>query len=126
MRRREFITVLGGAAVGWPLTAQAQQQSGQPVIGFLSSRSAAESAPLVAAFENGLSDTGFVHRRNVSIVFKWADGKYGQLPGLAKELVESHATVIVATGGDIAARAARGATSTTPIVFLTVTDPAKP
>jgi putative tryptophan/tyrosine transport system substrate-binding protein len=126
MRRRDFITFIGGVAVGWPLAARAQQSSPpQPVIGFLSSRSAAESTPVIAAFQDGLGETGFKEGKNASIIFEWADGKFDQLPTLAEKLVEAHATVIFATGGDFVAQAARKIAPNMPIVFLTGTDPAK-
>jgi putative tryptophan/tyrosine transport system substrate-binding protein len=125
MRRRDYIKMLGGAAAAWPVTSRAQQSSRLPIIGFLSSRSAVESAPIVAAFLDGLKDTGFIQGKNASIIFQWADGKYDQLPLLAEKIVESHATVIVAAGGDFVAQTARRAAPNTPIVFLTGTDPAK-
>jgi putative tryptophan/tyrosine transport system substrate-binding protein len=124
MRRREFITLLGGTAA-WPLCARGQQSSRQATVGFLSSRSAAESAPLVAAFQDGLNETGFIVGKSVSIIFKWADGNFDRLSALAEELAKNHATVIFATGGDLVAHAARIAAPKIPVVFLTGTDPAK-
>ena len=113
MKRRDFITLLGGAAAAWPLAARAQQ-SAMPVIGYLSSRSPDETAHLVAAF-----------RRNVTIEYRWALGQYDQLPAMALELVRHPVTVLTTTGGDPSAFAAKAATSTIPIVFTTGDDPVK-
>jgi putative tryptophan/tyrosine transport system substrate-binding protein len=125
MRRRDFITGIAGVAAAWSLAARAQQSLRPPIIGFLSSRSAIESAPVVAAFLDGLKDTGFIEGKNASIIYQWADGKLDLLPILAEKLIEDHATVFFAAGGDIVAQAARKAAPNTPIVFLTGTDPAK-
>jgi putative ABC transport system substrate-binding protein len=120
MRRREFITLLGGAATAWPLAARAQQRL-NPVVGFLSGRSQAESAGVVAAFRKGLSETGYVKPQNVTIDFRWAEAQFGRLPELAREFVQRPVAVIAALGGsDIAAKAA---TTTIPIVFGSGGDP---
>jgi putative ABC transport system substrate-binding protein len=122
IRRRAFITLLGGAAVGWPLAARAQQPA-MPVVGFMSSASAAPFAHLVAAFRDGLKAIGFVEGQNVAIDFRWADGQYDRLPMIAAELVRREVAVIVATGGANAVLPAMAATTTIPIVFSTGGDP---
>jgi putative tryptophan/tyrosine transport system substrate-binding protein len=123
MRRREFITLLGGAAVMWPHIAHAQQPP-MPVIGFLSFRSANESAGSVTAFRQGLSDGGFSEGRDVRIVLRWADGEKDRLPALAAELIDKlRVSVIVAAGGGPSAFAAKAATKTIPIVFTYAADP---
>ena len=121
MRRREFITFFGGAAV-WPLTAYAQQPVA-PVIGFLSSRSPGESASVVAAFRQGLRETGFIEGQNLGIAFRWAEGRYDKLPALASELVSLPVTLLFAAGGPPSAFAAKSATSTIPVVFSGASDP---
>ena len=116
MKRREFISLVGGAAA-WPLVARAQQPA-MPVIGFLSSRSPGESADLVAAFRKGLRQMGFVEGQSAVIAFRWAEGHYERLATLASDLVNLNVAVLFAAGGSPSALAAKAATSTIPIVFL--------
>ena len=120
MRRREFITLLGGAAVSWPLGSHAQQPV-IPVVGFLSGRSPAESVGVVAAFRKGLLETGYAEPDNVIIDFRWGEGQYDRLAELAAELIHRPVGVIAALGGSAAA--AKAATTTIPIVFGTGLDP---
>jgi len=115
MKRREFIGIVAGG-IAWPVVAHGQQQT-TPVIGFLSSRSPGESSGLVAAFRQGLRESGFVEGQNVGIAFRWAEGHYDKLPALASELASLPVAVIYAAGGPPSAFAAKNATSTIPVVF---------
>jgi putative tryptophan/tyrosine transport system substrate-binding protein len=120
MRRREFITLLGGVAAGWPLAARAQAM---PVIGFMSARSPEDSEHLLAAFRRGLAEGGYVEGQNVSIEFRWARGQYDLLPAMAADLISRRVIVLVAVGGDPSPRAAKRATSSIPIIFGVGGDP---
>ena len=123
IRRREFITLVGGAAA-WPLAARAQQPA-MPVIGFLSGRSNNESRSLVAAFGKGLQETGFVEGHTAAVTFRWADGQYDRLFAQAADLVQQKVALITAVGAVPAIQAAKAATSTIPIVFVTGDDPVR-
>jgi ABC-type uncharacterized transport system substrate-binding protein len=117
MRRRDFITLLGGAAVVWPVAAPAQQPTPLPVVGSLNSVSSAEWAHYLAGFRKGLSQMGYCEGQNVTTEYRWAEGRYDQLPAMAEELVSRKVSVIFASGGPAVARAAEAATFTIPIVF---------
>ena len=113
LKRREFIALVGGAAVAWPLTVRAQQPA-MPVVGFLTNRSPGESAHLVAAFHQGLGETGHVDGKDIQIAFRWGEGQFARLPALAADLIERKPAVIVAVGPG--ALAVKATTSTIPIV----------
>jgi putative ABC transport system substrate-binding protein len=124
MNRRAFITLFGSVVAAWPLAARAQQPA-MPVIGVLSPRSADDSTQMVAAFRRGLAEQGYVEGRNVAFEFRWTNGQYERLPAMAAELVRKSVTLILTTGGEPSAVAAKAATSTIPIVFSMGSDPVK-
>jgi putative tryptophan/tyrosine transport system substrate-binding protein len=124
MKRREFIT-LTGLAAAWPLAAHAQQPLAVPIVGFLHGGSQAPYAQMVSAFRKGLSETGFDEGRNVVIEYRWADGNYDRLPGLADELVNRRIAVLYTSGGSVSALAAKGAAPGIPLVFVMGSDPVK-
>lgn len=123
MRRRDFVKIITGLAVSWPLAARAQQP--KPVIGFLSSASPKAYEHFVRAFQNGLGEVGYIDGENISIEYRWAEDQYERLPAIAAELVHQKVAVIFASGGPVPALAAKAATATIPIVFPALSDPVK-
>src|SRR5262249_23493155 len=121
MRRRSLLALLAGLAIAAPIAAHAQAPS--PVIGFLSSVSPGPAAPLLAAFRQGLARHGYIEHRTVAIEYRWAEGRYERLPGLAVDLVGRNVAVIAATGGLVTAKAAKAATTTVPVLFIAGFDP---
>jgi putative ABC transport system substrate-binding protein len=122
--RREFITLLGGAAAAWPLAARAQQPT-MPVIGYLHSASPEPYSSMIAAFRHGLAEAGYVDGQNVTIDYRWAEGQFNRLPALAVELVAGRPAILIASGGYVSAVAAKAATTTVPIVFTVGADPVR-
>ena len=124
VRRRDFFGVIGGAAVAWPIRIRAQAPT-TAVIGFLSARSPSESTDVVRAYREGLREAGFVEGQNLKIEFRWAEGRYDRLAAMARELVDLRVSMLLAAGGPPAVFAAKGGTSTIPIVFSGTSDPVR-
>ena len=122
MNRRDLIMLAGGATIAWPVGAWAQQPV-MPMIGYLHSASPEPYAPMMAAFRQGLAEAGYVEGQNVAIQYRWAEGRFDQLPALAAELLQRPLAVLVAGGGDVSAKAAQGATKSVPVVFTIGGDP---
>jgi ABC-type uncharacterized transport system substrate-binding protein len=125
VKRRTFITLLGGAATAWSLGAARGQQRALPMIGLLSSRSPAVDASLIALIRQGLNETGFVEGQNIVVDYRWAEGQYDRLAGLAADLAQQQVALIVTLGGDPSALAAKARAATVPIVFATGSDPVR-
>jgi putative ABC transport system substrate-binding protein len=125
MSRRDFITLLGGAAAAWPLAARAQQQAAMPIVGLVSGRAAQDAVRNVAAFRSGLNETGYVENQNVMVEYHWLEGQYNRLPSLIDDLVRRRVAVIATPASRLGAQAAKAATSTIPIVFAVGDDPVK-
>src|SRR4029450_1171816 len=124
MKKREFITLLGGAAMAWPLAARAQQPA-MPIVGFVRITTPEEFADLVAAFPVGVNEAGYVEGQNVKIEYRYALNQLDRLPAIMVELIGRGVSVLAATGGTVSGRAAKAATTTVPIVFTTGDDPGR-